>query len=97
MNEKDPISGGSYTKNITRNLLVSGSAGCLTILVAGAALVAGLLIDARMGTAPRWTLILVIASAPFTLAGVYLIVRRALKRNRKEGWVEDVGVESNMD
>jgi membrane protein implicated in regulation of membrane protease activity len=84
MNEQDPKSGQSFTKNIARNLLVSASAGCLTIFVAGAALIAGLLIDARLATAPRWTLILLIGSAPFTLGGVYLIVRRALKRSREE-------------
>lgn len=84
MNEQDPKSGQSYTKNIARNLLVSASAGCLTVFVAGAALIAGLWIDARLGTAPRWTLILLIGSAPFTLGGVYLIVRRALKKNREE-------------
>jgi|LDZT01.1.fsa_nt_gi F0F1-type ATP synthase assembly protein I len=71
-------------ENVKKNALVSASAGCLTVVVAGAALLVGLLIDARLGTAPKWTLILVIASAPFTLGGVYLIVRRALKRSREE-------------
>lgn len=74
----------SYTKNVMRNMLVSASAGCLTIFAAGAALIVGLLIDARLGTTPRWTLILLIGSAPFTLAGVYLIVRRSLKKRREE-------------
>lgn len=97
MNGQDPKSGGSYTKNITRNLLVSASAGCLTIFVAGAALIVGLLIDARLGTAPRWTLILLIGSAPFTLGGVYLIVRRALKRSREEQQrIEDQAPEDDI-
>jgi F0F1-type ATP synthase assembly protein I len=54
------------------------------MFMAGAALLVGLLIDSRLGTAPKWTLILVIASAPFTLGGVYLIVRRVLRRAREE-------------
>jgi hypothetical protein len=74
----------SHTENMKRNLLVSASAGCLTLVVAAAAVVVGLLIDARLGTAPRWTLILLIGSAPFTLGAVYLIVRRALRRAKRE-------------
>ncbi len=94
MNDHDSGKGTSYAKNIMRNLLISASTGCLTIFVAGAALIAGLLIDARFGTAPRWTLILLIGSAPFTLGGVYLIVRRALKRRREENErIEEEGLE----
>lgn len=96
MNDQGPGSVSPDTKNILRNLLISASAGCLTIIVAGAALIAGLLIDARLGTAPRWTLILLIGSAPFTLGGVYLIVRRALKQRREEmERVEEKGLEED--
>lgn len=91
MTEQHSESNQSYVKNIKRNMLVSASAGCLTLIVAGAALIAGLLIDVRLGTAPRWTLILLIGSAPFSFGGVYLIVRRALKRVRKEGQRIDEG------
>jgi len=84
MSDQSPERKPDYTKNIKRNILVSASAGCLTILVAGAAVIVGLLIDARLGTTPRWTLILLIGSAPFTLGGVYLIVRRALRKAREE-------------
>ena len=59
-------------------------AGCLTFALAVAAILVGLWLDARLGTAPRWTLILLIGSAPFALAGVYLIVRRALRRLRAD-------------
>jgi len=90
MSDQNPERKSSYAKNITRNMLVSASAGCLTIFVAGAALIVGLLIDARLGTAPRWTLILLIGSAPFTLGGVYLIVRRALRKAREEHDNKDV-------
>jgi len=84
MSDQSPERKPDYTKNIKRNILVSASAGCLTILVAGAAVIVGLLIDARLGTTPRWTFILLIGSAPFTLGGVYLIVRRALRKAREE-------------
>ena len=65
--------------------LVTLSAGCLTFLVAGFALGGGLLLDARLETFPRWTLILLGGSAPITLGGVYWIVRRTLLRMKGEG------------
>jgi F0F1-type ATP synthase assembly protein I len=58
-------------------------AGCLTFALAVVAILVGLWLDARLGTAPRWTLILLIGSAPFALAGVFLIVRRALRKMRE--------------
>jgi len=64
---------------------VTLSAGCLTFIVAGLALGVGFVLDSRLETFPRWTLILLAASAPFTLGGVYLIVRRTLKRMKGEG------------
>jgi hypothetical protein len=59
-------------------------AGCLTFTLAVVAILVGLWLDARLGTAPRWTLILLIGSAPLALTGVYLIVRRALRRMRAD-------------
>lgn len=66
-----------------RAFLVTLKAGCLTFVIAGAALLVGLLIDFRQDTLPRWTLILLILSLPFTLGGVYLVANRAIKRARK--------------
>lgn len=63
-------------------------AGCLTLIVAGIALAAGLWLDARLGTAPRWTLILLIGSAPLALGGVYLLVRRKLLKGNKAAKTE---------
>jgi ABC-type nickel/cobalt efflux system permease component RcnA len=65
--------------------LVTFGAGCLTFLVAGLALGAGLLLDARMATYPRWTLILLAGSAPITLGVVYWAARRSLRRMRGDG------------
>jgi len=59
-------------------------AGCLTFSLAVVAILVGLWLDARLGTATRWTLILLIGSAPFALTGVYLIVRRAMRRLRAD-------------
>ncbi|MDY6846299.1 MAG: hypothetical protein SVP52_04100 [Chloroflexota bacterium] len=84
MDQQKPEIKSSVVENVKRNALVSASAGCLTLVVAGVALLVGLSIDARLGTAPKWTLILLVASAPFTLGGVYLIVRRVLRRANEE-------------
>lgn len=59
-------------------------AGCLTIGFGGIAILIGLLLDTRFDTAPQWTLILLIASAPFALGGVFLLTRRALRKMRDE-------------
>jgi hypothetical protein len=59
-------------------------AGCLTFTLAVVAILVGLWLDARLGTAPRWTLILLIGSAPLSMTGVYLIVHRALRRMRAD-------------
>lgn len=59
-------------------------AGCLTLSLSAIAILIGLLLDARLDTAPQWTLILLIASAPFALGGVFLLTRRALRIMRDE-------------
>jgi len=56
--------------------------------------VVGLLVDTRLGIFPRWTLILLIGSAPFTLVGVYLLVRRSIRRgveNQQDNTDEVIG------
>jgi len=88
------------TKHIASLAFNGLKAGCLTFVVAGVALVVGLLLDTRLGTYPRWTLILLIISAPFTLGGVYLMVRRALRplsSESKEKVEEDEGNDEEND
>ena len=69
------------SKQSNRNpMLLSLQVGCLTFLVAGLTLVGGLWLDVRLETFPRWTLILVLGSAPITLFGVFWTVRRSLKK-----------------
>lgn len=74
----------SQAKQAKRMAFVSIQAGCLTFIVAGIALVVGVWLDARLGTTPRWMLILLLGSMPFTLGGVFLIVRRAMKRLKED-------------
>ncbi len=73
--------------------LVTFGAGCLTFIMAGMALGGGLLLDTSMETFPRWTLIFLAGSAPFTLGGVYWIVKRTLRRMKSV--VEKKIVENN--
>lgn len=67
-----------------RAALVPLQAGCLTFALAMAAILVGLWLDTRLGTTPRWTLILLVGSAPFALIGVFLLTRRALRKMRTE-------------
>lgn len=82
----------NYKTQAKRNknmALIPLKAGCLTFAAAGVALLLGLWLDARLGTLPSWTLILLIGSAPFTLFGVYLIVRKGLREMQKEREVDE--------
>ena len=63
---------------------VSLSAGCLTLVIAGLFVLAGFLIDRSAGTGPRWMLILLFASLPFSLGFSYLIARRAINKAKAE-------------
>ena len=60
--------------------LIPIQAGCLTFAMATVAILVGLWLDLRLGTTPRWTLILLIGSAPVALGGVYFAVRWSLRR-----------------
>ena len=64
-------------------------AGCLTFGLAMIAILVGLWLDVRLGTTPRWTLVLLIGSAPFALGGVYFIVRRSLRGMNSTGATPD--------
>ena len=53
---------------------VIGQVGCLTLVVIGIALGAGLWLDNQFGTRPIITLVLVIASVPLTLFLMFRVV-----------------------
>ena len=71
-------------KMMLRMVFMSFKAGCLTVIVAGGALLIGFLIDVRQDTVSRWMLIFLLGSMPFTLGGIYLLVRQQLKKIKKE-------------
>ena len=71
-------------RSFGRTTWIPLQAGCLTMGLAGIAILVGLLLDTRFDTAPQWTLILLIASAPFALGGVFLLTRRSLHKMREE-------------
>jgi len=59
---------------------VASQVGCLTLIVILAALFGGLWLDSRFGTRPMITIILMIASVPVTLVGMFWVVRAATSR-----------------
>jgi F0F1-type ATP synthase assembly protein I len=54
---------------------IIGQVGCITIIIVGLALGAGLLLDRFLGTEPIFTILLMVGSVPVTL---YIIVRVSL-------------------
>jgi F0F1-type ATP synthase assembly protein I len=70
-----------YQKRVFRIILGSGF---LTFLVAASALLAGFLLDRSGDTFPRWTLIFLLGSVPISMAGIIIMVRRAVKKSQNE-------------
>jgi len=85
MTSKNPDKASAQAQNARRMALVSVQAGCLTFAIAGSALLVGLWLDARLGTAPRWTLMILLGSAPLTFGGIFWLIRRALRSLREQG------------
>ena len=65
-----------YALNMTL-AVVAGQVGCMTLLVILLALFGGLWLDARLDTRPMFTILLMIASIPVTLVGMFWVVRKA--------------------
>ncbi len=97
--EKNEAKGQSQqSKNLMRRMVFTSlKAGCLTFLVAGGALLIGLFIDIRQDTLPRWMLILLVGSMPFTLGGLYLIVRREIKKIRQMDHTKEAQIPESAD
>jgi len=81
MDENREVNPAVELKNLKRSMFVSLGASCLTMLIAVGAIAAGLLLDVRMNSFPRFTLILLIGSAPFTLIGLFFAVRKFANRS----------------
>jgi len=65
-----------YAVNMTL-AVVAGQVGCMTLFVILLALFGGLWLDSRLDTRPLFTVILMIASIPVTLIGMFWVVRKA--------------------
>jgi len=61
-----------------------GQVGCLTILVIGVALAAGLWLDQQFGTKPLFTLALVLGSIPVTLILMVRVLTAGMARFRTQ-------------
>jgi hypothetical protein len=86
IDDKGQVDPTPRTQNMMlRMVLVSLKAGCLTFLIAGGALVIGLILDIRQDTLPRWMLIFLIGSMPFTLGGIFLLIKSEIKKIRENG------------
>lgn len=84
MMTQPPDKNKQYLESAVKQIKTTLQVGCLTFFVAGLALIGGLWLDVRLETFPRWTLILVLGSAPITLFGVFWMVRRSLKRSGED-------------
>lgn len=62
----------------TKVLLVGGEVGCLTLIIVLASVFGGLWLDNLLGTKPLITILLVFASAPFSLVLTVWIAKRAV-------------------
>jgi hypothetical protein len=60
-----------------------GQVGCLTLIVIGVALGAGLWLDGQFGTKPIFTLALVLGSIPVTLVMMVRVLTGGMARFRK--------------
>jgi F0F1-type ATP synthase assembly protein I len=76
---KEPIRSPFYTMGLVP-LAVGGEVGCLTILIVGIALVAGIWLDRLMGTKPVFILIFLLGSAPFSLFLAFRVARRSVNQ-----------------
>ena len=58
---------------------VGGEIGCLTLVIVLAAVFGGLLLDRQLGTRPMFTIMIVLGSAPISLALTFWVAMRAVR------------------
>lgn len=78
-------------------LIVGGEVGCLTLAVVLASVFGGLWLDNLLGTKPLITIILVLASAPFSLALTVWIAKRAVRDITPLPGTEDEKTSTTME
>ncbi len=79
MGKGTPSQKKQYAWNLILAAVVS-QVGCLTTFIVVVALLVGLWLDARFGTRPWGTIVLLVLSVPVTLVLMFWIVRRLTGR-----------------
>jgi hypothetical protein len=67
----------------TRFALIGGEVGCVTLFIVLLAVFGGLWLDKVLGTRPLFTVGLVLASAPVSLALTFWLAKRAINQSNK--------------
>jgi hypothetical protein len=68
----------------TALISVTGSVGCLTVVIILGAILGGMWLDGHYGTKPTWTLTLALLSIPVSLVAMLVAVRAIIKRIQPE-------------
>jgi F0F1-type ATP synthase assembly protein I len=68
----------------TALISVTGSVGCLTVVIILGAILGGMWLDGHYGTKPTWTLTLALLSIPVSVVAMILVVRAIIKRIQPE-------------
>jgi len=63
---------------------VTGSVGCLTVVIILGAVFGGIWLDNHFGTKPTWTITLVLISIPLSVVAMVFAVRAIIKRIQPE-------------
>ena len=74
---------------------VGGEVGCLTLVIVLLSVFGGLGLDRLLGTKPLFTVLLVLLSAPLSLALTFWVARNAIKKNTT--LPPQAGVKSNTE
>lgn len=94
MDQKKPNGPGRYALNMTL-AAVAGQVGCLTIVVIGAALLAGMWLDSLLDTRPLFIIGLLLVSVPVTLVMMFWVVRQATARIKPDNSQQQVTEEAD--
>jgi hypothetical protein len=68
----------------TALISVTGSVGCLTVVIILGFILGGMWLDGHYGTKPTWTLILALVSIPVSVIAMIVVVRAIIKRIQPE-------------
>jgi hypothetical protein len=67
----------------TKFAVIGGEVGCITLVIVLLSVFGGLWLDNMLGTRPLFTVGLVLASAPISLALTFWVARRAINESNK--------------